>query len=486
MPSLLRSFSEEKLAGKFYTPEPLVEEVLEVAGYVPKPKMRVLDPACGDGQFLAAIVRRILRELPPNEWYSALESIEGWDIDAEALHQCRQRLDQLVEPYGLKINWKLIQRDSLTVYSDLWSSRIEPYDFIVGNPPFIRIQHLPDAYKRFLQERFIFCRHGSTDIYLAFFELGLSLLAPHGKLAFITPNTWLYTQAAKDFRMYVGRQGWIKKVVDYDDNMRFASVGAYIAITVLTRESNPVWTYERKSTPRITYTLTKGEWLSNLCKPIRGVEVPLGEIAYIGVGITTLADRIFILKGKPVEEGLFLLSSGERLPIERAILRPIIKASTFKGDEGHPKEYIIFPYQLTDKGYQIIPETQLRQSYPLAYAYLLRHKPELLQRDAGKPNPEGWYAFGRHQNLEASFGEKIIFPSISHKPRFILSLLAECSVYAGYFIKYDGDYELLLRQLNSPRMEEFIRLNSRPFRGGWRAYNKRIVERFPIRLEELR
>ncbi|MEN3041508.1 MAG: N-6 DNA methylase, partial [Bacteroidia bacterium] len=97
MPSLLRTFSQEKLTGKFYTPEPLVEEVLEAVGYIPRPGLRILDPACGDGQFLVAVVRRILAKLPREAWAEALHHIEGWDIDDEALRQCRRRLDQLVE-----------------------------------------------------------------------------------------------------------------------------------------------------------------------------------------------------------------------------------------------------------------------------------------------------------------------------------------------------------------------------------------------------
>lgn len=493
MPSALKAYSEVKRTGKVYTPEDLVEAVLDSVGYVAgsqllAPSTRILDPACGDGQFLIGIVRRILAFLPPSTWERALHNIEGWDIDKNALHACKERLDAEVAPHGLSIAWRLRHCDSLMAYCNL----LEPiplYDLVVGNPPYIRIQHLPDSYKRFLQENFSFCQKGSTDIYLAFFELGISLLSSQGKLAFITPNSWLYTTAARPFREALRRQRLLERVIDYDTSLPFEGIGAYVSITVLSKEPHHTWRYERRSHPPVTLHLPVQTYPAEVqCPPSRAKRsVPLGQIAHIGVGITTLADKVFILQGDPslpLNKPIVRLqtSAGETVEIESALLRPIIKASTFKGDTGHPKEYIIFPYELLEGRFRILSEEVLQALYPLGYAYLLRYRFYLLRRDGGKPNPEGWYAFGRHQNLETSFGTKIIFPPLSNTPQFSLSRLEACTVYSGYFIKYNGDYEVLLAQLNSPRMAEYIQYHSRPFRGGWRAYNKRVLEGFPIEL----
>ncbi|GIV22535.1 MAG: DNA methyltransferase [Bacteroidia bacterium] len=483
MPSQVRTYSEDKRLGRVYTPEGLVAEVLAAVGYDPVkyPQARLLDPACGDGQFLVAIVRRILERLPPDKWREALAGIEGWDIDPHAIEVARTRLQAELAPYGLPLLCQLSVRDSLMTYTTLFGPQ-PTYDFIVGNPPYVRIQHLPDSYKTFLQKNFSFCRTGSTDLYLAFFELGLSLLAEGGKLGFITPNTWLYTEAARPLRTYLLQEKLLERVIDYDTATPFPGVGAYIAITVLSKERPAFWQYERRGTPPFLQVLPAGEWFHTVSYTPRFR--PLGEVAYIGVGITTLADEVFILfpeapfsPERPIQR--LRTRAGQLVEIETPLLRPIIKASTFQGDAGHPQAYIIFPYTLVEGKYRLLPEGILQQ-YPLAYVYLSAHKERLLRRDGGKPNPEGWYAFGRHQNLEKSFGKKILFPPISPKPRFGLSRLEECTVYSGYFIKYDGDYEALLAQLNSERMEAYIRLHSRPFRGGWRAYNKKVLERFPV------
>ncbi|MCX7980854.1 MAG: N-6 DNA methylase, partial [Bacteroidia bacterium] len=91
MPSQVRTYSEDKRLGRVYTPEGLVAEVLAAVGYDPVkyPQARLLDPACGDGQFLVAIVRRILERLPPDKWREALAGIEGWDIDPHAIEVAR-------------------------------------------------------------------------------------------------------------------------------------------------------------------------------------------------------------------------------------------------------------------------------------------------------------------------------------------------------------------------------------------------------------
>lgn len=66
------------------------------------------------------------------------------------------------------------------------------------------------------------------------------------------------------------------------------------------------------------------------------------------------------------------------------------------------------------------------------------------------------------------------------KPNFVLYENEECTFYSGYCIKYDGDFEWLLKALNSQRLADFIAVSSRDFRGGWKAYNKKILEQFTV------
>src|SRR5579872_1146466 len=51
--------------GEYYTPDWLAEHVLNEAGYIGEPQIRVLDPACGSGTFLVMAINRI------RAWYDA-------------------------------------------------------------------------------------------------------------------------------------------------------------------------------------------------------------------------------------------------------------------------------------------------------------------------------------------------------------------------------------------------------------------------------
>ena len=101
--------------GAWYTPEPLVEHVLDAVLAMAMPRrrrLRVLDPACGDGRFLAAAARR----LGPSV------ELVGIDLDEDALAVARTRL-------GPDAN--LHHGDGLT------TTISGPIDLVVGNPPFL-------------------------------------------------------------------------------------------------------------------------------------------------------------------------------------------------------------------------------------------------------------------------------------------------------------------------------------------------------------
>ena len=126
----------------------------------------------------------------------------------------------------------------------------------------------------------------------------------------------------------------------------------------------------------------------------------------------------------------------------------------------------------------LIAELELKELFPYAYNYLLSVKSILAKRDNGKLKIKEWYAFGRSQSLNNSFGEKILFSPMNKTPNFIYHKETDSTFYSGYCIRYNGDYNELLIQLNSKEMEEYIQISSRDYRGGWKAYNKKIVQEF--------
>lgn len=501
MASLAKTYDVQKLRGQVYTPRFVVEKML--SDLCPNPSdflgKSILDPACGDGQFLAAIAEKIAEVSPKERLKENLERLYGWDIDPNAVSLCVSNLNRFAKNLGLEINWNVQVCDSLKKILDQSSQK---FDLIVGNPPYIRIQHLEETERKFIQSRYGFCKSGSTDAYIAFYELCDFLLNPNGKCALITPNTFFYSETARAMRRYFERAQTIVQITNYGDIQLFENATTYSAIMIFGKKRREHFLFEQAKTVtdferrEISFAEIKGQKFWKLCahNPFssddkKGSGIRLKDICEIHVGITTLCDKayIFPIKFLPDEPNYALAQTRLKgdVKLEKAILKPIIKASKLKSGDDEIREYILFPYEKRNGKHKIIPEHRLQAEFPLAYQYLLSVRSELDKRDNGKPNPVAWYAFGRSQGLDTSFGKKILFSPMNRKPNFILVANEDATFYSGYCIKFHGDYEWLLRQLNSERFANFISVSSRDFRGGWKAYNKKSLEDFFIPITEI-
>lgn len=497
MASLSKVYSAEKRFGQIYTPDYIVSRILDDCGYNSVEAIlgkRILDPACGDGRFLCEIVRRIIQYSPASDVVKNLSQVYGWDIDEVAIEACKVNLNDLVAPLNIVIDWNVSITNSLRKIeaADLFAARdsVETFDYVVGNPPYVRVQHLDAEERQYIQGQFQFCKSGSTDIYIAFFELAEMLLNPQGVAGFITPNTYFYTETAKRLRTHFGSRKTIIKLTNYGDIQLFDNATTYSAITIFGKQERPTFIFEKaKSAQDFDYLelpaerLAQGLWnLDTDTSTATSSGRKLGEIADIHVGLTTLCDKAYILKIQSTTDGLVTAESRltGTIQLEEALLKPIIKGSTFKHSEQAITEYIIFPYIKVNGKHKIIPESDLMGKYPLTYQYLQSVKAELDKRDNGKPNSVAWYAFGRSQGLDTVFGPKIIFSPMNNAPNFVFSENPDYAMYSGYCIKYKGKPQVLLEQLNSERMKKFIETSSRDFRGGWKAYNKKVVENYLI------
>ena len=496
MASLQKIYTQPKLLGQIYTPNFIVEKILDDVGFdsVAVLQKKIIDPACGDGRFLCEVARRIIAWSSPENLAENLTHLYGWDIDDVAISACKMQLDELILPYNVSINWNVFTCDALAKKTDFEGH----FDFVVGNPPYIRIQHLEIEQRQYIQQHFSFCKNGSTDIFIAFFELAFSLLSDSGKCGFITPNSYLFTSTANVFRAFFAEKKLLQKITNYGDIQLFENATTYTAITIFSKKEQDVFLFEKAITNR-DFEVQKIEiaslqnakiWQLPISKPLisNDKNVLLKNICKIHVGITTLCDKAYIF---PIiaEENDKIVVVNSRLQglvrLEKAILRSIIKGSLLKNSEQKISEFVLFPYQKNATKTAIIPEHDLQKNYPLAYEYLLSVKEILDARDNGAPNAVAWYAFGRSQGLETSFGKKIIFSPMNLRPNFIFYADENCTFYSGYCIKYSGDNQALLDTLNSQRMADFIAVSSRDFRGGWKAYSKKTIEDFEVSEELL-
>ncbi|MEF3279423.1 MAG: SAM-dependent methyltransferase [Elusimicrobiota bacterium] len=494
--------SQKKINGVVYTPQWIVDLILDNIEYKNNIyDKKILDPSCGEGSFLIIVVERFLKDcfknnLSLDEIRKALcNNIFGFDIDRNAIIKCKIYLDDIAQKYKInKVKWNIQYLDSLD--KNKIKQYFNTFDYIVGNPPYIRIQHLGKERRERIQQDWSFCRNGSTDIYIAFFELGLNLLNERGKLGYITPNTYFKTETAKILRHYLMDKKIIRNIIDFNYHQVFDDATTYSAITVLDKnwKQNKFYFFNGYK-KNIKYVdeielsnINYNKWTlasNSVLKRIKEIEtrgIPLGKISKIHVGITTLADDFYIFKD-PIIEGdkaTIKLKDDRIFTIEKDILKPIVKVSVLKSPNENQNRYIIFPYKKIYGKYTIIPEKELKDLYPCTYKYFLAIKDRLLLRDKGEENPVAWYAFGRSQGLDTTWGKKILVPPLSLKPNFIVWEKEEYTFYAGYCIKFDGDLHWLAKQLNSDEMEFYIRYVGRDYQNGYKSYAKSFISNFGV------
>jgi len=168
-----------KVLGAVYTPPRVAEALVRWA--VRSPVDRVLDPACGDGVFLAA-ARKRLAELGCEQPIPV-----GIDIDPQAAQAAGAICGDFFE----------------------WAqSTASPpaFDAIVGNPPFIRSHLFPESSRRpaFQEMRQMGLRPSRLmSTWAPFVAIGCKLLTPNGRLAFVVPEELLHVGYAGELRRFL-------------------------------------------------------------------------------------------------------------------------------------------------------------------------------------------------------------------------------------------------------------------------------------------
>jgi methylase of polypeptide subunit release factors len=497
MASKLKNFDIEKLTGKVYTPPEIVDLILDEVGFKSTNSEfgTIVDPACGDGAFLNAVVNRILSSsLSDAEKSNCLENVYGWDIDQDAIDLCKGNLNKIVQSHGLNpISWNIRIADALD--SEFVEINSGKFDYVVANPPYVRIQHLDLETRKYLVEKYDYCKSGSTDIYFAFIELGEKLLNKNGKAGYITPNSFLGSEAGIPLRSSWATSKRLTKLLNFGHHQIFTNASTYNAVFFFDLHQHSEFSYERWSYPleieaqkSIQYENLKTYSTWNFDYEFAGSpsKLKLKDICSIHVGIQTLADKVFFLHPLATEDGFVTFRSrvnGKEYKIEENLLKPAMKVSRISSISASKlmEERILWPYpEKLGQSTAAISEEKMSQDYPLAYEYLCDHRDLLDNRDNGAPNPGGWFAFARQQGLKSQFQPKIVFPPMVEKPVFVALNDPNVVVYSGYFILSDQSPTAIMAILNSKEMDSWVTATGRDLRGGWKSMSKKILEDFPI------
>ncbi len=180
--------SEQKIRGGFYT-EASIASFLVKWVKASKPKS-LLEPSCGDGAFLDAI---------ENQRINSLSRIVACELNEEEAAKAASRT---------KLHVRVLNTDFLRWF--LFKSQSEEcFDAVVGNPPFIRYQYLPEkqqllAEKIFAQLGLPFTKH--TNAWVPFVLASIKLLRPGGRIAMVIPSEIFHIPHAQSLRRYLAKQ----------------------------------------------------------------------------------------------------------------------------------------------------------------------------------------------------------------------------------------------------------------------------------------
>ena len=230
--------------GEVFTRRWVVDLILDLVGYRPEADLgasTIVEPACGCGAFLLPIVERLSEScaLHGRVLADLDDAIRGFDLMAHNAEHTRKavtaKLLQLGEP--LSTAEHQAQRWVTTGDFLLTDHGNDVADFVVGNPPYVRLEQIPDEVSDAYRSECSTMR-GRADLFVGFFEKGLALLAPGGRLGFICADRWMRNQYGARLRQLVGDRYALETLIEMHDADAFeASVSAYPAITVLRNTS---------------------------------------------------------------------------------------------------------------------------------------------------------------------------------------------------------------------------------------------------------
>ena len=491
--------------GAIFTRPEVVDFILDLAGYTedqPLHCKRMLEPSFGGGEFLSAIVRRLLtswragtsaKGCPINDLSNAIRAIE---LHRETYQRTREKTVALLMEEGISKESSDTLLNSWLSQGDFLLLPIEgKFDFVVGNPPYVRQELIPSPLMAEYRSRY-FTIYDRADIYIPFIERSLSLLNKGGNLGFICADRWMKNRYGGPLRQFIAEQFHLKVYVDMVGTPAFQSeVIAYPAITIVSRENpGPTRIAHRPSIDRSTLTALAAQlrnktlqrdlesirelanvmsgaepWLlesSDQMAIIRRIEAEYPSIeevgCKVGIGVATGADKAFIGEFDSLD-----VESDRKIPL-------VTTKDILTGEVAWCGLGVINPFN--DDGGLVDLE-----HYPRLQRYLEERRDTISARHCAKKSPANWY-----RTIDR------ITPSITKQPKLLIPDIkgeAHIAFEAGKLYPHHNLYYVTttkwdIRALQAILLSEISRLfvatYSTKMRGGFLRFQAQYLRRIRL------
>lgn len=500
--------------GEVFTKRWVVDALLDLVGYAAERDLGALtavEPSAGSGAFLLPMIERLIVSARKHDRdLRALGgSVRAWELQASNVHSLRTVVRRMLinagatelDAHQLAHEW-IIEGDFLLPEGDDLLTEEVPQmkaDVVVGNPPYIRFDDLGDALAAAYRRRWS-TMAGRGDIYVGFFERGLGMLKPGGRLGFICADRWMRNAYGAKLRALISRGYAVETLWQMHDVDAFeADVSAYPAITVLanrqqgsvtvvdtTAEFGPASaraaaTFADSGTPEADGVGFKAArlpswfegsdlWPAGGPKEIRLLEdlnerfptlEQTGGDTRISIGVATGADKAYLV-------------TREAADVEPDRLTPLVMADDIRsGRLTPPRKLLINPWDHEGRLVDI-------KRYPRMAQALASH-PSVVARFVAKRNPDDWY-----RTIDK------VYPGLAEKPKLLLQdmkaqitpVLEPGGLYPHhnlyYIVSTGWDLEVLGGLLLSRIAEAFIAAYGVKMRGGTLRFQAQYLRKIRV------
>ena len=492
--------------GEVFTRRWIVDLILDLIGYTPEKDLgaqTMVEPSCGTGAFLVPVVQRLIASSDSHgrdraSLHSAIRAFDLLDANAE---RSRKSVAQLLTGRGMRTDDAEALAGEWVTTGDflLHSHAHASAGYVVGNPPYIRLENVSrrtmDAYRRICPTM-----RGRADIYVGFFERGLDLLKPGGVLSFICADRWMRNQYGADLRELIASAYSVESVVAMHDVDAFEhDVSAYPAIVVL-RSGNQGkaavvdanGAFDEQQARRLSTWVRRGRkpsisersfeasrvdgWFEGrdlwpagspsqlaLIAELESRFAPLQDAATgtrVGIGVATGCDDVFITSDPDLVESERLL--------------PLLQApDTTTGAVEWSGRYLVDPWNrsgLVDL-----------ERYPQLAEYLHANGDRLRQRHIAQKRPAAWYRTIDRVDHRLTSRPKLVLPDMKASAHPVLddgNFYPHHNLY--YVISDAWDLEVLGGLLLSDIANLFVGAYCVRMRGGTYRFQAQYLRRIRV------